>query len=440
MSSLIIGTALAVVACLVLASVLAAAETAFTVISRRDAERLQAAGRTGAQAILSVLDDPAPALNVAVFVRLLFEALAVSLVAVALYTETSQAPWAVYIAAFAMGIILFTGIGISPRIIGQRMAEKTALLTAPILVSITTVLGPIARGLVGLSHLVTPGQSYDEGHQVSDMDLRRVVDRASEGDTIDDGERQMVHSVLALDDQIARELMVPRTDLVAIETGTTVHKALRLFTRSGYSRVPVIAGSRDNVLGMLYFKDAARALIAPGHGVSLEDPIDGIMRDVEFMPDSIPAHKLLDFMRARKTHVVILVDEYGGTAGLVTIEDILEEIVGDISDEHDSVTHAPTECDDGSYIVSARMTLGELGQLFDVDVDDDDVGTVGGLLAKALGKVPIPGAEATAFGWRMAAQEHGGRRRQLLTVRLWRVTDDTDTDHNSGLRGTTQGN
>lgn len=437
---MIIATITAVLACLTLAAGLSAAETALTFISRRDAERLQAAGERGATSVLKVLDDPAPPLNVAVIVRLLFEALAVSLVAIAVHEYTNAASWAAYAAAFTMGIVMFIGIGVSPRIIGRRMTEKAALWTAPAILGITTVLGPIARGLVAISHFVTPGQSYAEGHHVSDMDLRRMVDRASEGDTIDDGERQMVHGVLALDDRIARELMVPRTDLVAIETNTSVHKALRLFTRSGYSRVPVISGSRDNILGMLYFKDTARALISQGHGVTLDDPVNSIMRDVEFVPDSLPADNLLDFMRAKKTHVVVLVDEYGGTAGLVTIEDILEEIVGDIADEHDSVSHAPTPCDDGSYIVNARMTLGELGQLFDVEVDDDDVGTVGGLLAKALGKVPIPGAEATDYGWRMAAQEHGGRRKQLLTVRIWRDTEDHDTDHNSGLRGTTQGN
>jgi CBS domain containing-hemolysin-like protein len=235
----------------------------------------------------------------------------------------------------------------------------------------------------------------------------------------------MIHSVFALGDTIAREVMVPRTEMVWIESGKTLRQALALFLRSGFSRIPVIGESVDDVLGVLYLKDVIR---------DSDDsrPVVGVMRQATFVPESKPVDDLLSEMQAARTHLVIVVDEYGGTAGLVTIEDILEEIVGEIRDEYD-VERPPVErLPDGAVRVTARLPIEDLGELFDVELPADEVETVSGLLAQALGRVPIPGAAATVGGLRLVAEGTTGRRNRIDTVLVHRAAaehEGTEADN-----------
>jgi CBS domain containing-hemolysin-like protein len=234
---------------------------------------------------------------------------------------------------------------------------------------------------------------------------------------VEHGERQMIHSVFALGDTIAREVMVPRTETVWIESGKTLRQALALFLRSGFSRIPVIGESVDDVLGVLYLKDVIRER---DEARSVVD----VMRQATFVPESKPVDDLLSEMQAARTHLVIVVDEYGGTAGLVTIEDILEEIVGEIRDEYD-VERPPVErLPDGAIRVTARLPIDDLGELFDVELPSDEVETVAGLLAQALGRVPIPGATATVGGLRLVAEGTTGRRNRIDTVLVRRAAEE----------------
>ncbi len=245
----------------------------------------------------------------------------------------------------------------------------------------------------------------------------------------------MIQSVFDLGDTIAREVMVPRTEVVWIERSKTVRQALALALRSGFSRLPVVGDSADDVLGIAYLKDLARR--AQDTERARTTTVEEVMRDVAFVPESKPVDELLREMQAARSHIAVVVDEYGGTAGLITIEDILEEIVGEITDEYD-VERAPIErLDDDTARVTARLSVEDLAELFAVELPDrDDVETVGGLLAEALGRVPIPGASAVVHGLELTAEDVGGRRNRIDTVRVHRVPrDDEDAAGRTRHRG-----
>jgi CBS domain containing-hemolysin-like protein len=225
----------------------------------------------------------------------------------------------------------------------------------------------------------------------------------------------MIHSVFELGDTIVREVMVPRTDMVYIEKHKKLRQLTSLALRSGFSRIPVIGESLDDIVGVVYLKDVMRRVYDNAQAESTER-VESVMRRCMYVPDSKPADELLREMQAARMHIAIVVDEYGGTAGLVAIEDILEEIVGEITDEYDEDPDSVQELSDGAYRVSSRLPIDELGELFGVPLDDDDVDTVGGLMAKLLGKVPIPGAEVEIEGLSLTAERPSGRRNQVGTV------------------------
>jgi CBS domain containing-hemolysin-like protein len=250
---------------------------------------------------------------------------------------------------------------------------------------------------------------------------------------VEHGERQMIQSVFELGDTIAREVMVPRTEIVWIERSKTVPQALALALRSGFSRIPVVVENADDVVGIAYLKDLARR--AQDVERARATRVDEVMRPVTCVPESKPVDELLREMQAHRTHIAIVIDEYGGTAGLVTIEDILEEIVGEITDEYD-VERPPVErIDEDTVRVTSRLAVEDLTELFDVDVPDrDDVETVGGLLAESLGRVPIPGARTEAYGLELIAESAGGRRNRIDTVLVRRLPEESD-DHADRQQG-----
>ena len=225
----------------------------------------------------------------------------------------------------------------------------------------------------------------------------------------------MVRSVFELGDTIVREVMVPRTDMVFIEADKTVEQALSLALRSGFSRIPVVGENEDDVVGIAYLKD----IVAWSHehpGAEATEKVATVIRPASYVPDSKPVDELLRQMQAQRNHVAIVIDEYGGTAGLVTIEDILEEIVGEITDEYDNEQPPVEWLSDGSARVTARLSATELGELFGVNLEEEDVETVAGLLAHALGRVPIAGSTATVHGLRLTAENLAGRRNKIGTV------------------------
>jgi CBS domain containing-hemolysin-like protein len=238
----------------------------------------------------------------------------------------------------------------------------------------------------------------------------------------------MIHSVFALGNTIVREVMVPRTEMVWIEAHKTLRQALMLALRSGFSRIPVVGENVDDVLGIVYLKDLVRRT-AGGDPNAHETPVVDIMRGASFVPESKPVDDLLREMQAARNHLAIVVDEYGGTAGLVTIEDILEEIVGEITDEYDVAERPPIEeLPDGAVRVTGRLPIQDLGEIFGVELPADEVETVAGLLAQALGRVPIPGASAELGGLLLVAEGTTGRRNRIDTVLVRRADEDEAHD------------
>ena len=220
--------------------------------------------------------------------------------------------------------------------------------------------------------------------------------------------------------------MVPRTEMITLASGTRLRTALSLFLRSGYSRVPVVGASVDDLIGVLYLKDVVRRLhTVPG---SDDVPVDELVRSAVFVPESKPVDDLLRELQRGASHLAIVVDEFGGIAGLVTIEDALEEIVGELTDEHDRSGPEVEDLGDGVFRVPSRLPLDELGELFDTEITDDDVDTAGGLLTKALGKVPLAGSSGEVVGLLLTADRVEGRRKQVATLIARRATPGPDDD------------
>lgn len=299
-----------------------------------------------------------------------------------------------------------------PRQMGRTRPEITVRILAPIGVGLIALSTPVRR--------VVPALQIRALSEAEDL-----VEQAQ--DALEDEDAELLRGVVNLGDTLTREVMVPRTDMVTISTGATARKAMLLFMRSGFSRVPVIGEGIDDVLGVVYLKDVVRATWDTPDAI--DSPVNALMREPEFIPESVPADDLLRRMQDEAFHMAIVIDEFGGVAGLVTIEDALEEIVGELTDEHDRSEPQVSYLGEGRYRVPARMSLDDLGELFDIEIDEDDVDTAAGLLAKALGKVPIPGSRATAHGLVLLAERAEGRRRRLTWLMVEKEPDESVGDH-----------
>ena len=409
----------------VLGGLSAGAEAALSRVSRVAAEELQREGRRGSTRLQQVLQDPARYLNLLTLLRVSAELVATVLVTVALLDVLETTWQAVLVASGSMIVVSYIAIGVSPRTLGRQHPAPVALAAARFVHPLARVLGPLPQLLILVGNALTPGKGLREGPFASEAELRELVDLAEENQLIEDRERVMIHSVFELGDTIVREVMVPRTDVVFIERDKTLRQALSLALRSGFSRIPVIGNGTDDVVGVAYLKDIVRRTYVHREGESVET-VESVMRPAVFVPESKPVDELLREMQAQQTHVAIVVDEYGGTAGLVTIEDVLEEIVGEITDEYDVETPMIEELPDGALRVSTRLHLDELSERLGVELEDDDVDTVGGLLAKHLGRVPIPGAQVSVHGVELTAESAHGRRNRIGTVLVRRVSDETD--------------
>jgi CBS domain containing-hemolysin-like protein len=358
-------------------------------------------------------------LSVLLLLRAICEVFAAVLVTAA-FVHWFGDDWRAVFSALAVAIVLhyaLTGVRPQASAIGPR-GERTAGRAAAFLYPLTRALGPLPRLLVAVGNVLPPGRRMapraHEGQEAR-SELRGLVDYLGRRTGIEPGEREMVRSVFELGDTIVREVMVPRTDMVFIENDRTVEQALSLALRSGFSRIPVVGENEDDVVGIAYLKD----IVAWSHehpGAESTEKVATVIRPASYVPDSKPVDELLRQMQAQRNHVAIVIDEYGGTAGLVTIEDILEEIVGEITDEYDHEQPPVEWLPDGSARVTARLSVTELEELFDVRVDDEDVETVAGLLAHQLGRVPIAGSTATVRGLRLTAENLAGRRNKIGTV------------------------
>jgi CBS domain containing-hemolysin-like protein len=394
----------------------------------------------GAGALQQVAADKARHRSLLVLVRVAAELTATTLVAVVTVATFGLGATAVLVTAAAMTVIVFVLAGAGPRVLGRHHAYLVGRLSAPALRWLGRALSPLTWLLGQAVRVVAAGRaareppfaSPDNGEADMTVELRELVDLAEQRGAVERGEREMIHSVFRLGDTVAREVMVPRTEMVWIEALKSLRQGLALALRSGFSRIPVIGASVDDVLGVVYLKDLARRTV--GGDATLADTVrvDQVMRKALFVPVSKPVDDLLSEMRAARVHLAIVVDEYGGTAGLVTIEDILEEIVGEITDEYDVELPPVQELTGGAVRVSARLPIEDLGELFGVELPAEEVETVAGLMAQVLGKVPIPGATATVNGLQLVAEGTTGRRNRIQTVLVRRQEEPRSTDGQGG--------
>lgn len=336
----------------------------------------------------------------------------------------------VMLIALVVGVVIgVIFVRASPRALGFR--HPVAVLLA--------LVGPltgVSRAVAWLTRFSVP--RYDPSPP-TEAELRDIADRVGESSAFEESDRELIRSVIELGGTITREVMVPRTDMVTVAADTSLDRVLRLLLRSGFSRVPVIGESVDDVVGVAYLKDVVAAVHWPvgdgGPGVRepSQRPASDVARDAVFVPESKPIDDLLREMQALASHIALVVDEYGGVAGLVTIEDLLEEVVGELTDEHDTVPVQEVEdLGDGVLRVPARLPVDELGDLFDLRLDDDDVDTAGGLLAKALGKVPLAGSSVEVGGVHLEAERVEGRRKQISTILVHRTEPAAEPDDSNG--------
>ena len=408
----------------VLAGLLTSAETAIARVSRSQVDDARREGDRRAARLLLLLEDRPRHVNVLLFLSTVATVTATVLVG---YVCVEALPGgstagALVLAAVLMVVASYVVVGVAARTLGRQHAERIAMAAAAPARLLATILGPLASLLILLGNALTPGKGYREGPFASQAELREMVDQAEADDLIEDDERQMIHSVFELGDTFAKEVMVPRTEMVFVERTKTLRQAMSLGLRSGFSRIPVIGENSDDIVGIVYLKDIVRRVFEHREAEQSER-VESLMRVPYFVPDSKPADALLRDMQSARVHMAIVVDEYGGTAGLVTIEDILEEIVGEIADEYDTAAPEVAVLADGAFRVLARMHVDDFADLIDIEIDSEDEGidTVLGFVAKRLGRVPIPGANVEVDGWRLTAEQGAGRRNRIGTVLAQRV-------------------
>ena len=401
-------------ALILLGGLFSAIDAAISTVSSARVEELVRDERPGSVRLSRVFAERPRYINLVVLLRIACEATATVLMVAYLYDRFGY-KLALVGAAAIMTVASFVAVGVGPRTLGRQHAYLIALASALPLQAISVLLAPISRLLILLGNALTPGRGFSNGPFASEIELREVVDLAQQRGVVAADERKMIQSVFELGDTPAREVMVPRTEMVWIESDKTAAQATSLAIRSGHSRMPVVGEDVDDIVGVVYLKDLVRRTYysaAASHDITVAE----VMRPAVFIPDSKPLDALLKEMQRDRVHMALLVDEYGATAGLITIEDVLEEIVGEIADEYDTDEVAPVEeLGDKVFRVSARLPIEDVGELYDIALDDDlDVDTVGGLLALELGRVPLPGAEVVWNGLRLRAEggpDHRGRVR-----------------------------
>jgi CBS domain containing-hemolysin-like protein len=402
-------------ALLIVAAFLALSEVAVSRISRVKAHQLQQDGRKGSDALLEIVEDPAPYLTVVLLLTLIAHITATAAatsIALDRYGGGAEA-----IAAGLMTFLIFVFAEMTPKTFAVQRTERAALLMARPIRSIGRLLSPLTRALVWLANLVSmlvPGsRRMPKGPFVTEEEIRQMVDVAEEEEEIEEDERELIHSVFEFGDAIVREVMVPRTDMIAVRSGTGFAEALELIIEAGFSRLPIYEGDLDNVVGLLYAKDLMRRM----HESGPEGRVEALGRAPTFVPEQKRLMELLREMQEQHVHMAIVVDEYGGTAGLVTIEDLIEEIVGEIVDEFDREEPLVEPIDDETLRVDAKISIDEVNDLLGVDLPHEEWDTVGGLVFGLTGRVPIVGETVRFDGLQFTTERVTGRRIQKIVIR-----------------------
>jgi CBS domain containing-hemolysin-like protein len=405
----------AIILLLGFAGFLAATESALTSISRVLIEQLES--KRGGELLRKFSVQPAKYLNVILLVRKSCELTATVLLASILLRNYPSAQ-AMSLTVLIMVIVSYVVVGVGPRTIGKQHPHTWARAGIGVAFFLAFILGPVTKLLIAIGNAITPGVGFRTGPFTNEAELRDLVDQAHERGLVESDEHEMIHSVFELGDTLVRELMGPRTEMVWIEKDKSLRQALSLALRSGFSRVPVIGESIDQIIGIAYVKDLAKRTL-DHHDSETTERVEQHMRPATFVPESKIAADLLKEMQRDQIHLAIVVDEYGGTAGIITIEDILEEIVGEIADEFDDGVEAFTWISEGKARAKATLHIEDLADELGIEIseeDFEDVDTIGGLMAQKLGRVPIAGSTITVGQYLITSERPVGRRRRISSV------------------------
>ena len=418
---------ISIIVLLAFAGFLAASESALTSISRIVVEELE--GKRGGALLRKYSAQPARYLNVILLVRKLSEFTATVLLA-SIFLRNYPSAQAMALTVLIMVVLSYVVVGVGPRTLGKQQPHKYARYGIIVAYGLAFILGPVTKLLITLGNAITPGKGFRSGPFTSEAELRDLVDQAHERGLVESDEHEMIHSVFELGDTLVRELMVPRTEMVWIEKDKTLRQGLSLALRSGFSRIPVVGTGPDNIIGIVYVKDLAKRAL-DHHEAEQSENIEQHMRPANFIPEIKMADELLKEMQRDQIHLAVVVDEYGGTAGIITIEDIIEEIVGEIEDEFDDGEDHFTWLTPDKARANATLHIEDLADELKVEIsesDFEDVDTIGGLMAQKLGRVPIAGSTISLNGWSITSERPLGRRRRISSVLIERLDAEIE-DH-----------
>ncbi len=411
-----------IVVLLVLQAFLAVAETSLTRMNRNRAIAHEETGRRGARRLRLLVDDPASFLNTLLLVVLVCQTAQTALTTIV--AERLFGAAGVVVALVVNVALVFVFTEAAPKTWAIQHPDEGALATARPIWAMTRFwpLRMIAKALIGVTNVLLPGKGLQQGPFVSEEELLAMADEAAEADVIEDDERAYIGRVIEFGDTVTREVMVPRPDMVTIEGSTRVADAMEIILLNGFSRVPVFRGDVDDVLGILYARDLMRA----ERNERSDVPVAEIVRSARFIPETKRVAELLPEMQRDKFHMAVVVDEYGTTVGLITLEDLIEELVGEIFDEFDVENPLVEPLPGGILRVDGRLAVDDANDLLDGDLPEGDWNSIGGLVVGELGRVPVGGETVHVPGYELRVERMQGRR--IARVRIRAVPEPVEGD------------
>ena len=406
-----------IVVLLAVSALMALAETAFVRISRIRLMNLADEGDKRADRLLRLLEHPEQTLNSVLLVLLACQMISATLLGTLL--EPSFGAFGVFVGIVFEITIVFTFAEVAPKTFAVQHAERAAMAVSGVLVFVTRfwLTRILTRGFIGLANVVLPGRGLRGGPFVTEAEILTMADVAAQEASIETEERELIHSIFEFGDTVVREVMVPRPDMVAVEADATVDEAIRVAIAAGKSRLPAYEETTDDIIGLVFLKD----LVTRSGSGEGNEPVRQMLRLSHFVPESKRVAELLRQMQTEKFHMAIVIDEHGGTAGLVTMEDLLEEIVGEITDEYDIDEPQVEQLSGGAFRVPGRTPIDEVNELLDAELPQEEWDTVGGLVLDALGHVPVEGECARVDGLEFCAERVQGRR--IVLVRISRIPE-----------------
>ena len=397
---------------IVIVGVMAASEVAITRTNRVRAVRLQEEGRRGSAALVRIVGDPAPFLNVVLLITLL-ATIGGTTIATSIAVRHLRGAGEIVSTAL-MTLVLFVFAEVTPKTFAIQQPDRVALRVAPLIAFIGSVVGPFAKGLLRLANIIMPGKGLKEGPYITEQELRASAEVASEEGEIEDEEKELIHSIFEFGDTIVREVMVPRPDIIAIEDDKTLRDVQALVLEHGTSRIPVYKEDLDDVVGIVFAKDVLKAF----HQGEQASGLAQVMREVRFVPETKKVAELLREMQREKFHLALVTDEYGSVTGLVSLEDLLEELVGEITDEYDQEEPEIVDLGEGRFRVSGKASIDDVNDLLEIELPDEEWDTIAGFVLDVFGKIPEDGEEVGHQGMTFKAERVQGRRIATILITL----------------------